>query len=31
MLEDWQIIEADLKLWKDTKTYIVSGYSIDEI
>ena len=31
MNEDWQIIEAELKAWKDTGTYIVLGGSIDEI
>ena len=31
MLDDWQIIDAELKAWKDTKTYIVTGGSIDEI
>ena len=31
MLEDWQIIEAEVKPWKDTGTYIVGGGSIDEI
>jgi len=25
------MIEAELKAWKDTKTYIVTGASIDEI
>jgi len=31
MLEDWQIIDCELKPWKDTGTFIVSGGSVDEI
>lgn len=31
MLEDWQPIIAELKIWRDTGAYIVSGGSIDEI
>ncbi len=31
MREDWEAVDVELKEWKDTKTYIVSGSSIDEI
>lgn len=31
MKDDWDVIEVELKDWKDTGTYIVSGGSIDEM
>lgn len=31
MYDDWASIEVELKKWKDTGTFIVSGGSIDEI
>lgn len=31
MLEDWEPINVELKKWRETGTYIVSGGSIDEI
>lgn len=31
MLEDWEPIICELKPWKDTNTYVVSGNSVDEI
>ena len=31
MKEDWLPIEVELKEWKDTKTYIVAGASVDEV
>lgn len=31
MMDDWSKVLAELKTWKDTGTYIVSGGSIDEI
>lgn len=31
MIEDWTKVNAELKSWKETGTYIVTGGSIDEI
>jgi dynein heavy chain len=31
MYSDWKPIECDIKLFKDTGTYILSGNSVDEI
>ena len=31
MLEDWEIINSELKPWKDTNTFVVSGPSVDEM
>ena len=31
MLDDWEPIVCELKAWKDTGTYVVSGNSVDEI
>lgn len=31
MLEDWEPIICEIKIWKDTGTYVVSGNTIDEI
>ena len=31
MIDDWQPVNVELKPWRDTGTFIVSGGSIDEI
>lgn len=31
MLEDWEPVVCELKTWKDTGTFVVSGNSVDEI
>jgi len=31
MREDWMPIEVELKEWKDTKTCVVAGGSVDEV
>lgn len=31
MLEDWEPVVCEVKSWKDTGTYVVSGNSVDEI
>lgn len=31
MLEDWMPVNVELKAWKDTGTFIVSGTTIDEM
>ena len=30
MVEDWEPLNVELKAWKDTGTFIVSGASVDE-
>jgi len=31
MLDEWDKVVCEIKPWKDTGTYVVSGGSIDEI
>jgi dynein heavy chain len=31
MVEDWQAVEVELKIWKDTGTYVVAGTSVEEV
>ena len=31
MLDDWEPISVELKPWKDTGSFIVSGASVDEV
>ncbi len=31
MIDDWQPVNVELKAWRDTGTFIVSGGSVDEI